>query len=296
VGGDVYAARLQGLITALTARCRALTGRENENRWQKFAVAYNANLGKRAPFVGTAGTLDSMPADRDAVAAALGDYDLAHAASVHAARDRGQPGARAEVKTAEQEFGRVRDLLMPLFPADDSQPAALDLTIDFRVNKAFEQRANTIIDWTLAVGPATLRQGEPARALRWEPGMPVVLSLRMARDGVLAPDPGADARRSNMTVVERTVSFRFSDPWALFSFVQNFRVPDPAGDDGRAPLLRVEFPVVAAGTAVPPAPPATVQLFLRVRVRAPGKQTALPWPTAFPEQLPLWAQPLKNPL
>jgi type VI secretion system protein ImpL len=297
VGTDIYAAQLQGLKTALLARCRALAGGASESRWQTFAIAYNSNLGRRAPFVaaGTGAVFDAMPAERDAVAATLRNYDLAHAATTQAARDRGQSGPRAEVKAADQEFARVRDLLAPLFPADDSQPAALDLSIDFRVNRSAEQRANAIIDWSLSVGPATLRHGDPARALRWEPGMPVVLSLRLARDGLLAPDPGADARRPNMTVVERAVSFRFDDPWALFTFVQTFRVADPAGDDGRALLLRVEFPVVAAGTAVPPASPSTVQLFLRARVRAPGKQTTLPWPAAFPEQLPLWHQPAKNP-
>jgi type VI secretion system protein ImpL len=298
LGTDVYAAQLQGLKSALLARCRALSGGENERSWQKFAVAYNRDLGRRPPFVGPgsgAGAApDAMPAERDAVGTALRNYDLAHAASVHAARDGGQGGARTDVKTAEKDFGRVRDLLAPLFPPDESQPAALDLSIDFRVNRSAEQRANTIIDWSVAVGPATLRQGEPARALRWEPGMPVVLSLRLARDGSVAPDPRTDARRPNMAVVERTVSFRFDDAWALFTFVQTFRVADPAGDDGRAPLLRVDFPVVAAGAPVPLAPQSTVQLFLRARVRAPGKQTTLPWPAAFPEQLPLWTHPAKE--
>ena len=298
VGSDPYAAQLQNLKTALLARCRALAGGESESRWQTFALAYNGNLGGRAPFVaaGKSAAPDAMPAEADAVAAALRSYESAHAAAAQAARDRGQPGPRTEVKAADQEFARVRDLLAPLFPADDSQPAALDLSIDFRVNRSAEQRANTIIDWTLAVGPAILRQGEPARALRWEPGMPVMLGLRLARDGVLAPDPGAAARRPTMTVADRTVNFRFNDPWALFTFVQTFRVADPAGDDGRAPLLRVEFPVVAAGTAVPPSSPSTVQVFLRARVRAPGKQTTLPWPAAFPEQLPLWHPPANKSL
>ncbi|MEM8513747.1 type VI secretion system protein ImpL [Massilia sp. MP_M2] len=296
-GSDMYAVRLLGLRNALLARCRALAGGESESRWQKFALAYNSSLGRRAPFVaaGTGATLEAMPADIDAVAAALRNYDLAHAAAVQAARDRGQPGPRTEVKAADQEFARVRDLLAPLFPADDSQPGALDLSIDFRVNRSAEQRANAIIEWTLSVGPATLRQGEPARALRWEPGMPVMLGLRLARDGVLAPAPGVHASRPNMSVAEGTVNFRFNDPWALLTFVQTFRVADPAGDDGRAPLLRVEFPVVAAGAAAPPAAPSTVQVFLRARVRAPGRQSILAWPAAFPEQLPLWHPPASKP-
>jgi type VI secretion system protein ImpL len=149
VGTDIYAAQLQGLKTALLARCRALAGGESESRWQKFALAYNSNLGRRAPFVAaaTGAAFDAMPAERDAVAATLRNYDLAHAATTQAARDRGQSGPRTEVKAADQEFARVRDLLAPLFPADDSQPAALDLSIDFRVNRSAEQRANAIIEW-----------------------------------------------------------------------------------------------------------------------------------------------------
>jgi hypothetical protein len=52
--------------------------------------------------------------------------------------------------------------------------------------------------------------------------------------------------------------------------VQTFRVADAdaAGEDGRAPLLRLGFPVVSADAALPLAPPSTVRLFLRARLRA----------------------------
>lgn len=146
------------------------------------------------------------------------------------------------------------------------------------------------IEWTLSVGTSTARPGSAA-ALRWEPGMPVQLSLRLARDGAVVPkgEPG----RPDVRVVDRTVSFRFDDPWALFSFINAYRDPDAPGDDGRGPLLRFEFPLAGSGAVPSAAADARARVFLRLRVSAPGKHAALAWPAVFPAQVPSWQEPQK---
>jgi len=157
--------------------------------------------------------------------------------------------------------------------------------VEFRVNTGAEAGAGNIIDWSLGVGPLTARAGETARALRWEPGMPVQLSLRLARDAAVAPK--AEPGRPDLSVSGRTVTFRFDDPWALFSFVNAYRDTDGAGDDGRGQLLRFDFPL-AGSAAVPAAPDTRARVFVRLRVSAPGKHAALAWPALFPAQVPLW--------
>jgi type VI secretion system protein ImpL len=292
-GADVFAERLQGLQRGLLARCRELANGDDRRQWQHFAEAYNRDLGRRAPFLVTGlGAVDgeAPAADRDSVGAVMKLYDRARAAGALAARDPEQPGARPEVRKADQQLRRLRELLAPLYPSEDGQAAGLDLAVEFRANGGAEVDGNKIIDWSLSVGGAALRAGEPARVLRWEPGMPVLLSLRLARDGAVAPvaEPG----HPGLSVVDRTVNFRFDDPWALFTFINAYRDADAPGADGRAPLLRFEFPLAASGPAAAVARPlAHARVFLRVRVSAPGKRTALAWPVAFPAQVPLWQEP-----
>jgi len=297
---DPFAERLQSLQSGMLARCRELLNGDDRRQWQHFAEAYNRDLGRRTPFVmlsdGSTGTeLDGVPADRDTVGAVLKMYDRARSAGALAARDPDQPGARPEVRKAEQQLRRVRDLLAPLYPLEEGQAGGLDVAVDFRANRGAEAGANKIIEWSLSVGGAALRMGEPARPLRWEPGMQVALSLRLARDGAVVPraEPGRPAMRVN----DRTVVYRFDDPWALISFVNAHRESGSLGDDARSPLLRFEFPLASAGTDLPlPRSEARARVFLRLRVSAPGKHAPLAWPTLFPAQVPLWHEPQKAPL
>ena len=280
---DLFTERLQVLQSGLLARCRELAGSADQRQWQQFAEAYNRDLARRAPFGGAQAGQRPMAADRDAVAAALQLYDQARAASALAGRVAGTPVGVATYR-ADPQLRRLRDLLAPLFPLDESQAGGLDVAVEFRANAGAERGANKLIDWTLAVGPATLRLGEAAHPLRWEPGMKVTLSLRLARDGGALPafEPG----RPGLAVADRTVSFGFDDPWALFSFVSAYREPDSPGDDGRTPLLCFPFRLVPAPGAAA-VPDSDARVYLRLRVSAPGKLAPLAWPSGVPASLPL---------
>ena len=112
---------------------------------------------------GLEGGADAVPADLDAVGAAMKLYGRASAASALAERDPGQPGARAAVRKADQQLRRVRDLLAPLYPAEEGQAGALEVTVEFRANTGAEAGGNKIIDWTLTIGGATVRLADRAR-------------------------------------------------------------------------------------------------------------------------------------
>lgn len=293
---DVFAERLHSLQGALLARCRELAASRYRNDWDRFAEAYNRDLARRLPFAAPTGAAPA--ADLDDVGAALKLYDRARAAAAAAAservdgreagRDSGRSAPGAGVRLAEQQFGRVRDVLAPLYPVEEGQAAGLDVAVQFRANPAEEVEANKIIDWTLSVGGASLRRTDPARPLRWEPGQPVVLALRLARDGGAAPraEPGQPA----MTVAERTVTYRFDDPWALFSFIGAHRQPGAAGAEDKAPLLRFEFPLNHEGAAALAQADTRARVFLRLNISAPGKRAPLSWPAVFPAQVPAWQE------
>jgi len=281
--GDLFTERLYTLQSGLLARCRELAGSADQRQWQQFAEAWNRDLAQRAPFGGAPAGQRTVAADRDAVAAALQLYDHARAASTLAGKVTGTPVAAATYR-ADVQLRSLRDLLAPLFPPDDAQAGGLDVAVEFRANAGAERGANKLIDWKLEVGPATLRLGEAQRPLRWQPGMKVTLSLRLARDGGALP--AFEVGRPGLAVSDRTVSFVFDDPWALFTFVSAYREPDGPGDDGRAPLLCFPFRLVPAPGAAA-VPDSDARVYLRLRVSAPGKLAPLAWPSSVPARLPL---------
>lgn len=313
---DVFSDRLQSLQNGLMARCQALKALERKEAWGQFASAFNRDLAGRSPFKAnvtalpagaqvTINRLESPPADLDDVGALLGLFDRANksisepapASSVNgnagtrpvtsAAATQASPTVR---KFAEQ-FSRVRQLLAPLFPTDEGVAAGYDLTVEFRANAVDESEGSKIIDWALTSGAQTLRARDPAKSLFWEPGQALSLSLRVAKDSPLAPKP--DARQTDMSVDDRTVTYRFTDPWALFSFITSHREPDRAArTDVRTQLLRFEFPMTGpVEEGKPGTQESLARVFIRLGLSPVGKKTLLAWPSTFPAKAPEWSAP-----
>lgn len=285
--GDFFSDQLLALQSALATRCQDLRRTETREAWTQFAEAFNRELAGRAPFRAMGGGGADRPAS-----------DVEEGGAVLQAFERAQRllGARAAaaepVRRFAEQMEKVRAFMAPLYPAQPDAAAGYDLYAEFRANPANEHQGNKIIDWSLTVGSQTLRAREPQRALRWEPGLPIEVRLRLARDGPVAPQ--AEAGQPALSVEEpREARYRFSDPWALFSLIATQREPESAGrTEARSQLLRFEFPLAPAGAAAP----ADVQdlrarVFLRLTVSPAGKRAPLAWPGAFPVRAPQWGAP-----
>lgn len=314
---DLFSVRLQTLQSGLTARCHALKANERKESWGQFATAFNRDVSGRFPFktvvasaplgaMTTLSRLESPPADLDDVGALMALFDAANkglgesavsgasAPVGGASRSMGFTGltpATASVRKFAEQFVKVRQLFAPLFPSEEGAVAGYDLSIEFRANGADESEGSKIIDWAFTAGKQTLRAREPAKALYWEPGQALSLSLRVAKDSPLAPKP--DSRQADMSVDERTVTFRFSDPWALFSFITSHREPDRASrGDARMQLLRFEFPMAGQADETKLAPAESqARVFIRLGMSPVGKKTLLSWPSPFPVKAPEWSTP-----
>lgn len=290
-GSDLFSERMQLLQAGLYTRCRELAQSGFEDGWSRFAEAFNRDLANRAPF--RLPRRDAALKGEAGAAADVGDvgnvlklYERVHALGIASDRDTSRPSAPSGLRKVDEQMRLVRELLAPLYPAEGGQPGGLDVTVEFRANSAAEVDGNQIIDWTLAIGSQQLRRRDPARMLRWEPGMPVTLALRLAQDGPLTPRP--DPAQPGMAVDGRTVSYRFDDPWALLSFVAAHRESE-SGAGARSQLLKFEFPAALGGEAARLSSRDTrARVFVRIGVSAPGKRTMLAWPAAFPVRVPGW--------
>lgn len=303
---DLFSDRLQSLQSGLLYRCIALKDQERKQMWAQFSSSFNRDLSGRSPFkmpispgagsaAGGANRSESPPADIDDVATALTQFDRVQKALSDVPPSSG--GAKSpmayplHIKKFEEQFTKVRQLLAPLFPAEPGALAGYDLNVDFRANTSDEKEGGRIIDWSISSGSQTLRWRDSGKSLYWEPGMPITLSLRIAKDSPLKPK--LEAKQAEMSVDDKTVTYRYNDPWALFSILAVHREMDrnPRAD-GRAQLLRFEFPLLAQSDDGKSLGPETqARVFIRLGVSPAGKKTWLTWPTSFPTKAPDWTMP-----
>ncbi|NDY91351.1 type VI secretion system protein [Ideonella livida] len=294
-GHDLAAERQLQLASALAQRCGELRAVAQREALARFGTLFNQQAAGRPPFAAPGWGPEAPAMELDELAALLPAWDQAARAWREAGQDPRQPQALALRRFAEQ-MDRTRAWLAPLLPADETTPAALDLAVEFRAHVAGELAGSHVIDWALEVGPQRLGWREPPRALRWSPGMPIALVLRLAKDGPLRPQPTAGGAQGPGTpgqppqsVEGRTVIQRYADPWALLSWIQRHREPEPSGKgDARSLLLKVEIPLalVEGATAAPADGPGRARVFFRLTVSPPGKRQPLVWPGAFPQRAP----------
>ncbi|APW44407.1 type VI secretion system protein [Rhodoferax saidenbachensis] len=287
---DYFAIRHLQVYTALLKRCTDLRYTEQQELWSDFAYNFNRLLAGRPPFAVSNGK-DLIDADFDDVGQLFRSSDKMARVLKTSPLDKQSLAHTQEMRRFSDQYERARVFMAPLYPVEDGVVAGYDIAAEFRVNQGAELDGNKVIDWALEIGPQTLRFRDPPRALRWEPGMPVTLTLRVAKDA-----PGnvfADPQQPYMSVDGKSVIYRFTDTWSLLRMIKSQREADTgARSDGRTQLLRMEFPM-GTGTELGKSgqPDVRARVFLRFTLSAVGKRTPLAWPGTFPSRAPEFSKP-----
>lgn len=291
--GDYFSTLHARLYDALLARCGQGYVDDLRQQWNGFASAFNQGVGGHPPFgvPGRGISGDTSSADFAELGQALRHYERVSQVFQQARKGAGERmlGGKTTVRQFVDNFDQVDALLSPLYPATDGAPGGLDVGVDFRANRSNEIAANQVIDWTLKIGEQSVSLRDAPRALHWEYGMPVSLTLRFAKDSPL--DATADPQQRAYSTDGRTLAWTFADPWALLSFVSRQRIPDASARTGNtAQLLKFEFPLGVVNVADEALLPkqSRGQVFVRLVLSPTGKKTALPWPGSFPTRAPDW--------
>ncbi len=285
---DYFGERHLQIFTALNARCVELRTRDQQEQWAAFSSTFNRVVAGRQPFSQSLNR-DAPAADLDDIGQLLKNYDkVAKSIKDMQANPGRVPPLGAPARRFIDQFDRVKAFLAPLYPVEEGAPAGYDVVAEFRVNQQSEVEGNKVIDWTLEIGGQVLRWRDPPKVLRWEPGTPVVLTLRLAKDSPITP--ANDVQQPAMQVEGKAVVFRYTDPWALLTMIQRQREPDGSARDARSQLLRMEFPMTL-GSDDGRAPPieSRSRVYLRMTLSPVGKKTPLAWPGLFPVRAPEWA-------
>ena len=284
---DYFADRHLQIYASLLARCNELRTRENQDQWAQFSGSFNRLVAGRQPFTQTV-TRDAQAADFEEVGQLLKTYERVSKVMKEAPEAGRAANPSASTRRFVDQFERVKSFLSPLYPVEEGAAAGYDVVADFRANQQAEVEGNKVIDWTLEMGGQVLRLRDAPKVLRWEPGTPVTLTLRLAKDAPATPLP--DPNQNAMQVEGKAVVYRYTDPWALLTMIQRQREPASSSRaDGRSQLLRMEFPLSLSGDDRQPE--ARSRVYLRMVLSPVGKKTPLAWPGMFPVRAPEWAGP-----
>jgi type VI secretion system protein ImpL len=292
--GDYFSTLHARLYDTLLARCGQGYVDDLRQQWDGFATAFNQGVAGHPPFgvPGRGINGEANSADFAELGQALRHYERVSQVFQQARKGAGEKviGGKTPVRQFVDNFDQVDALLSPLYPAMDGAPTGLDVNVDFRANRSNEIAANQVIDWTLKVGDQNVSLRDAPRSLQWEYGMPVSLTLRFAKDSPL--DAAVDPQQRAYSTDGRTLTWTFSDPWALLSFVGRQRVADAGVRTGNtSQLLKFEFPLGVVSVADEALLPkqSRGQVFVRLVLSPAGKKTALPWPGSFPTRAPDWS-------
>lgn len=304
---DFFAERHAQLGASLAQRCGELRLKEQYALWSAFSNDFNLTLAGRPPFAAPGWSPEAPVLEVDELAPLLRGYERARPAMQALLQQQKGSTAVVAVQRFIDQFDRSRSFLAPLVPTEENTPAGYDVAVEFRANQGAEIQGNKVIDWSLEIGRQRLSLRDTPKPLRWEPGQPITLTLRLAKDGQFSPL--ADPKQPALSVDGKTVTLRFADAWSLFNLIGRQREAE-ARNDGRSQLLRVEFPLQMDSPAVPangtatqgtaqPLPatlkPAEVgenraKVYLRLTLSPPGKRTPLIWPGPLPTRA---LEPLK---
>lgn len=305
--GDYFSEIYQRLWLQLANRCARQQAQSSRQQWERFALAFNQQVAGTAPF----GPSAAKPADIGQVTDVMTRWEDAAVTllPLQATGAYGGDNGGAAVQRFARRMQLIDTFLSPLLARDNptgsgatSDAAGYDLHIVFRTNRGAESEGNQIIDWSLQSGTQVVHATDAAHTVRWTLGTPLTLTLRIAKNSPFVAL--SDITQPAMDTDGRTVSYRFSDPWSLMTMLQTLRVAEPGvGNDARAATLQLSFPMGAApqptgknATAPTPsldpiaraAAQRLARVFVQLQVTPAGKQNALPWPGAFPRQVPAW--------
>lgn len=289
---DYFLSKQAVLRRGVYDRCQVLTGQDGRAAYMQLAQYFNDRLAGRFPFTadgeGTPGELVEASA-----AALQGFYQLYDASQT--VINNIPPGSStlggqdAAVRRFMSDMADVRTLIAPFLADPKTYPVpALDLQIDFRVNRAMEQGANQIIRWTLTIGDGgagsqTLAEGNPKPVGNWAMGKPVTLRLDWANNSPSVPLSVSVADSFFAFVEGRSLTYQYRNLWSLILLLRD-NPSSPREVPETLKLIARTQPADAGSTATTD----PVQAFVRVTLLDPtsGGKTQVFLPN-FPAQAPV---------
>jgi type VI secretion system protein ImpL len=264
--------------TQLSGMAVTRCGQVALTRYGQIAADFKRLVAGRFPF---SAAMDTRPG---------AEANPANVAQFYAAFDRDSPGlagalaGASQNSTAAQEFLQEAASLRPLVLSLATPPApALSVSVEFRTNREREVLADHIASWTLEFGQQTVASSgsaggnQAAGALpQWQYGEPVTLIVRYAYDSPIVPSTANPSAAAH--VQGGTVTYTYSDPWALFALMADHPSDSSITPDEYALIIPNQYTGAQGKSASPANTVAYMKIDLLPAGAKPGT-ASIPVPT-----------------
>lgn len=241
---DFFLEKRNDIRRALYRQCRYIVSGKLNDKYETIRIFFNNCLSGRFPFSG--GNVDlGIGSNPEDIKQFYRYYDM-YANDI---RNVLTPESRNAAVDFLDRMGKVRPVFASFLdpppekkkPGQDKKddkegvkaPAAgqagapkkkpdkpvLNFALQFRVNRAMEENANKIMEWTLDVGNYQYIDDGSVYDGIWNYADPVALHLRFAKDSGFRPDP--ESAHGPVQVSGKTITYQFPDQWALINFIRN---------------------------------------------------------------------------
>lgn len=220
-GLDDYFVDIRNTITQqLKKRCKNVTIHRAFEHYNKAATFFNTHLAGRFPFSRKLENAESFEADPNDVVTFFELFDVLDLQEISALEKHLKiGGTESEAIRFIKDIQSIRALMLAaLDQGPDQEPSKIDFDVSFRTDRKREAGGDKIIDWSIQVGAQTLDFRQKNLRTSWTMGMPIIVDLRWAIDGDLAPL--SDPRQPSLTVIGPKASFAYTGRWSLIKLIK----------------------------------------------------------------------------
>jgi type VI secretion system protein ImpL len=297
-GGDWFLGRMDLLRATLRRRCESFQAEAVRESYAQLATRFNDTLAGHFPFAAETDVSplgDASPEDVRAFYRAFDAFraELDALLGLDGRRARRAGPLSQDMWDFVSRVEEARGFFTPLLASGDGE-ARYTVRMEPRINRRFELRANQIIEWQLEVDGRSVAD----RAATWEPGAPLRVAFRWAKDAPYAPAPDGQPGGALLGGNE-TLTFEYGGTWSLLRLLRAQQGPRgelERKERARPHVLRfmMQAREKARDKAAASATREQVRAFLRLEVSSLDGKAPLEAPLQWPVRAPLSVEDVRE--
>jgi len=241
--GELFIDIKRFLGREMLARCEVLVRQRTIDNYTNLVQQFNDKLKGNFPFVGGNLATSKGEADPGDIREFFDMYEQYGNDPGKILAQVGELGPMAKPALSFlKQMEKVKEFFAEYLAADsDDAVPGFDLTMDFRVNRHHEQRANSIVHMYFKPNEdSSIDQHERDRFGHWEYGSTVEVGFRWPEGIDIAPS--LDETQKYMSVSNKTARFTFEGNWALLWLLRVYAQPLPSQTEPSPYLLKFVIP------------------------------------------------------
>jgi type VI secretion system protein ImpL len=252
--GDYFLEIIQDIKKKVLLRAEVLARQEAIKNYNNLATFFNNNLKNKFPFVGLDIKENDGEADPEQIREFFHRFKTFGDSAKVILNQVYQMGTIAKEPTNFLlQMEKIKDFLSYYLDnqSDDDVPS-LDLSIDFRSNRAQEKGGDLIVDWFFKIGDETvITKQDKVKTGRWKFGESIQIGFKWPSidegGNVVTPQPTQDKDQPNLEIEAQSAMFNYNSKWSLLWLLRQSAAPRGSYSSIKDPnpyMLKFKVPLI----------------------------------------------------